>query len=85
MKAASIKKLGVQGYQTPSSQTALGKKSHKTFDYLGLPPTAGTANAATTTSRNPDGQGVLHMVQTERVSSKNGPSEYYYRTFAESN
>jgi hypothetical protein len=62
MKAASIKKLGMQGYQTPSSQNALGKKSHKTFDYLGLPPTTGTAAATTITSRNPDGQGLLHMV-----------------------
>ncbi len=62
MKAASIKKLGVQGYQTPSSQTALGKKSHKTFDYLGLPPTTTPAAAVVTiTSRNPSGQGLLHM------------------------
>ena len=84
MKAASIKKLpAVQGYQTPSSQTAsLSKKSHKTFDYLGLPPPTATT-AATITSRNADGQGLLHMGYTEIVSARNNPSEYYYRTFAE--
>ena len=75
MKAVSIKKFA-HGNHTPSS-TAQGKKTHKTFDYLVLPP-------HTVTSRNPDDKGLKPVSSKKSVSgSKNGVSEYYYKTFTE--